>query len=180
MSSISKIILSVIVTALVVGSGTYYLLKNQSVAKPTTTTAPAKALTVNEQLARVLSIDAEAMNKILLEDVLKPTLGTVTLVGVSETNNCSAFEGACGRTLTQEEHDSIGVQDPLFVYETTKEITPTDMKKLQNQLNKSQYPVQESTASSILAHGAGGDNTFLSITADVNDTGRFQIRVLVY
>lgn len=79
-----------------------------------------------------------------------------------------------------EQQNQIVQSNSLLIYAVARTITKDDLTKIATELGKIQYKSVELTTNAILAQKGVQYITHLSINADVNDEGRFIIRVLVY
>jgi MFS superfamily sulfate permease-like transporter len=79
-----------------------------------------------------------------------------------------------------EQKNQVTQPHSLLIYAVPRMITPGDLSKIENQLGLLGYKNVEHTKQTIAAQTGIDYTTNITISADVNDEGRFLMRVLVY
>lgn len=79
-----------------------------------------------------------------------------------------------------EQQNQIVQPNSLLIYAVSRKIIKDDLKRITEELSKLQYKNIELNSHGILAQKGVQYITNISVNADVNDEGRFIIRVLVY
>lgn len=181
-STIILVILAMLVSAIVFGSGGYYFALNQNTNGPMTqtlssdkvasTTSP-EVLTIGKgslnDLAnfREASLDADA------DSILKETHTEMTGVFKSVFSESKLVEDL------EQKNESLQ-PNSLLIYAVSRMIEPDDLLSVKNELSKIGYNNIEVGKESIFAHKGTQYTSTVSLHLDVNDGGRFIIRVLVY
>jgi len=166
-----NLLMILITTALLASLITYQVMQGKLVAN--------HPLTIDQQLT---ANELTYVNQMLLTDILQPSFKDVSLVAVSKTNSCSVFEKGCfgDRILTEQEfatYTGRGPQVSLFIYQTDKPITASDLQKLKTQLNTSPYTTtQENGATGSVPQDEAQPLYEISASAKIGDT---QISVVV-
>lgn len=188
MNSTTKMLLSVLVTALVVGFGTYFIINNRSNSNKTTdtrttdSTVQVSSKNGNEDLASLEKNDGfnlKEINGYMLADI-KSVFSDAKLISVGESPDHS---------VTDSNYPTFG-QKAVLVYSVSKTITDSDFAKISaaiasQKVNGSPASVRyeinnPSNKGSLMFHEAGGSNIRLVMIPDLNDSGISNITVLVY
>jgi len=155
-----------ICVALITGLATYQVTTDRL-----TTNQP---LSINDQL---MVNDLTMTNTKLVADILQPAFGSISLVGVSTTNNCSSYERGCFDNKKFHTLTNKGPKISMLVYETNQPITADNIQQLKNLLGISPYSLNDNDEINVNKSQSGVTSLYdLSISADLDDT---QIRVVI-
>ena len=167
---LNTVALVVVMCALSIG-GTYVTLQDRLVTN--------HPLNLEQQLE---SDGLTYVNTMLLTDILRPTFDTVSLIGVSKTNSCAAFQKGCfgNQERTEKEfadHTGRGPQIGLLVYNTASPITESEIRELKKRLGQAPYSITDNTGAGIDVDRTGVASLYsFAVLADINDT---QIRIVI-
>lgn len=161
-----KLTFAFICVALITGLTTYQITTDKLTAN--------QPLSISDQLT---VNNLTLTNTKLVADILQPAFDSISLVGVSTTNNCSSYEKGCFDDKKFHSLTNKGPKISMLVYETHKPITADNIQQLKTLLKISPYSLDENDETNVNISQSGVTSLYdLSISADLGDT---QIRITI-